>query len=48
MKIKTIPIAQIRPAPYNPRKDLQPGDLEYEKVKRSIVEFDLPTTEIKE
>jgi ParB-like chromosome segregation protein Spo0J len=39
MEIKTIPVEQINPAPYNPRKDLQPGDPEYEKLKRSIEEF---------
>lgn len=41
MKIKRIPITKINTAPYNPRKDLQPGDKEYEKIKRSIQEFDL-------
>ena len=41
MIIQKIPINKINPARYNPRKDLQPGDPEYEKIKRSIVEFDL-------
>ena len=41
VKIKTIPITAIKPAAYNPRKDLQPGDPEYEKLKKSIIEFDL-------
>ena len=41
MKIELIPIDKINPAPYNPRKDLQPGDPEYEKLKKSIQEFDL-------
>jgi DNA modification methylase len=41
MEIKTIPIEQINPAVYNPRLDLKPGDQEYEKIKRSIKEFDL-------
>ena len=41
MEIKKIPIEQINPAPYNPRKDLKPGDPEYEKLKKSITEFDL-------
>lgn len=27
------------PADYNPRKDLKPGDLEYEKLKRSLEQF---------
>lgn len=39
MEIKVIPVDQINPAPYNPRKDLKPGDPEYEKLKRSIEEF---------
>ena len=41
MKIVQVPIGQVRPAKYNPRKDLQPGDPEYEKIKRSIEEFGL-------
>ena len=39
MNIKTIPTHTINPAPYNPRKDLKPGDPEYEKLKRSIDTF---------
>lgn len=39
MEIRKIPISMINPAPYNPRIDLQPGDPEYEKLKRSIQEF---------
>ena len=39
MEIRKIPIKQLNPATYNPRKDLQPGDPEYEKLKRSIQEF---------
>ena len=41
MRIETIPIEKLNPAPYNPRLDLKPGDREYDKIKRSIVEFDL-------
>ena len=41
MEIKRIPLNQINPAKYNPRKDLKPGDAEYEKLKKSIDEFDL-------
>ncbi len=41
MQVSKIPIGQLNPAAYNPRKDLQPGDPEYEKIKRSIQEFDL-------
>ena len=41
MQIQKISINKINPAPYNPRKDLKPGDIEYEKIKKSINEFDL-------
>lgn len=39
MDIRKLHISKINPAPYNPRVDLQPGDPEYEKLKRSIQEF---------
>jgi DNA modification methylase len=39
VQVSKIPIGQLSPAAYNPRKDLQPGDPEYEKLKRSIQEF---------
>lgn len=39
MKIQKIHTSKINPAPYNPRKDLQPNDPEYQKLKRSIDEF---------
>jgi ParB-like chromosome segregation protein Spo0J len=39
--IKTIPIADIKPAKYNPRKDLKPGDPEYLKLAKSMKEFDI-------
>jgi len=41
MRIERIPIERIKPAAYNPRKDLQPGDPEYERLKRSIDRWDL-------
>jgi DNA modification methylase len=41
LQIEKIPIKKINPAPYNPRKDLKPGDSEYDKLKRSILEFDM-------
>jgi ParB-like chromosome segregation protein Spo0J len=31
--------ADLTPADYNPRKDLRPGDPDYEKLKRSLTEF---------
>ena len=39
MVIERVPVAKINPAPYNPRKDLKPGDPEYKKLKQSIEEF---------
>lgn len=32
-------VKDLLPADYNPRKDLKPGDPEYEKQKRSIEQF---------
>ncbi len=39
MNIETWRIADLRPADYNPRRKLQPGDPEYEKIARSIEDF---------
>ena len=39
MDIRKIPAERLNPAAYNPRKDLKPGDKEYEKLKRSVTEF---------
>lgn len=39
MKIRKISVDELIPAEYNPRKDLQPGDDEYEKLRKSIREF---------
>lgn len=39
MIIRKVPITDINPAEYNPRKDLKPGDSTYEKLKRSMTEF---------
>ena len=39
MQIEKIPVDKLKPAKYNPRKELLPGDAEYEKLKRSITEF---------
>ena len=38
-ELKNIPIRELKPAEYNPRKKLKPGDPEYEKIKKSIQEF---------
>lgn len=39
MDIRTIPVEKINPAAYNPRIDLQPGDPEYDALKKSIEQF---------
>lgn len=39
MIIQTLPIDRINAAAYNPRIDLQPGDPEYEQLRRSIESF---------
>ncbi len=39
MEIQKISADKLNPAKYNPRKDLQPGDPEYEKLMRSVDEF---------
>ena len=39
MQIEKRAVADLKAADYNPRKDLKPGDAEYEKLKRSIQEF---------
>ena len=36
MEIETRRLADLKPADYNPRKKLEPGDPEYEKIARSI------------
>ncbi len=41
MEIRDIQISLINPAPYNPRVDLQPGDADYDKLAKSLEEFDL-------
>lgn len=39
MNIQKINIEKLKAAEYNPRKDLKPEDEEYQKIKRSILEF---------
>lgn len=39
MLIEKMKTENLLPADYNPRKDLKPGDAEYEKLKRSIEQF---------
>ena len=38
-ELKMLPVSVLKPAEYNPRKKLKPGDKEYEKIKNSIQEF---------
>ena len=39
MNLQPIAIERLKPAAYNPRKDLKPGDPAYEKIKRSMTDF---------
>ena len=39
MEIRTLKEAQLTVADYNPRRDLQPEDAEYQKLRRSIETF---------
>lgn len=41
MQFKKLPVDQLRPAPYNPRIRLRPGEPAWEKLARSLEEFDL-------
>jgi len=39
MNFKQVLLSELKPAKYNPRKDLQPSDPEYQHIKKSIEEF---------
>ena len=39
MKFKKVFLTEVKPARYNPRKDLKPDDPEYQHIKKSIEEF---------
>ena len=39
MNIEKKKVTELLPAEYNPRKDLKPGDPEYDKLKRSLEQF---------
>jgi ParB-like chromosome segregation protein Spo0J len=41
LEVRVLPIAELRPAPYNPRKALRPTDAAYRKLRRSLEEFGL-------
>ena len=40
-RVETVDVERLKPAPYNPRRKLRPGDAEYEKLKRSMTAFGL-------
>ena len=39
VEFQELELDKLQPAPYNPRIDLQEGDEEFEKLRRSIEEF---------
>jgi ParB-like chromosome segregation protein Spo0J len=41
VEVRTLPIDQLVPATYNPRRVLKPTDKAYRKLKRSLEEFGL-------
>jgi ParB-like chromosome segregation protein Spo0J len=41
MNIQRLPLSQLKPAPYNPRRALRPGDPRFERLARSLGEFEL-------
>jgi ParB-like chromosome segregation protein Spo0J len=41
LELRTLPLADLKPAPYNPRRVLLPDSPAYRKLKASLVEFGL-------
>lgn len=41
MRIESVGVERLNAAAYNPRIDLQPGDPDYDALRRSIEEFDV-------
>lgn len=41
MRIVMMPLEMLRPAPYNPRRELDPHDPRYRKLRRSLRQFGL-------
>lgn len=39
LRIEHIPVDRIKPSVYNPRQDLQPGDPQYDRLRRSMEVF---------
>jgi ParB-like chromosome segregation protein Spo0J len=41
LELRTLPLASLRPAPYNPRRKLRPGQPAYQKLAASLRDFGL-------
>jgi len=41
LELRTMPVDQLTPAPYNPRKSLKPNDPAYKKLRASLERFGL-------
>src|SRR5262245_24081473 len=41
LELRVLPICELKPAPYNPRKPVRPGSPAYRKLKASLAEFGL-------
>lgn len=41
VRVEEVPIGKLKPAKYNPRRKLKPGDKEYEDIKASLSNFGL-------
>jgi ParB-like chromosome segregation protein Spo0J len=41
LDIRILPLADLKPAPYNPRQSLRPADRRYRKLAASLREFGL-------
>ena len=41
IEVRTLPLAELTPSPYNPRKVLKPTDAAYRKLRASLLEFGL-------
>ena len=39
MVVRSVPLKRLKPAPYNPRVELKPGDAVFESLKQSIESF---------
>jgi len=39
LEIRRMPLSQLQPGPYNPRRKLRPGEAAYERLRRSMQTF---------